>query len=102
MGKPYSKEINQLSATYQWAMETDIDELLEAVEGIKSLTALTTGSGGSLTAAYIASQLHETHAENIAKPVTPLELITSNINQKQLAVIFVSAGGYLVIDDTSW
>lgn len=93
MGKPYTKEINQLSVTYQWAMKTNIDTLCEAVRGIENRSILAVGSGGSLTAAHIASQLHETYTGNIAKPVTPLELTNSALNLKPLAAIFVSAGG---------
>lgn len=93
MGKPFAKEISNLGATYKWAMQEDIDRLVEAVEGIRNFPLIATGSGGSLTAAWVASQLHETYAETISKPVTPFELINTNINHKSLAIIFISAGG---------
>jgi HAD superfamily hydrolase (TIGR01484 family) len=93
LGKPYSGEIVKLSATYQWAMKTNIDALTEAVSNLHGLPLLVTGSGGSLTAAYIAASLHETYAHTISKAVTPLELISSNLKQKNMGVIFVSAGG---------
>lgn len=93
MGKPFVKEIKHLSATYQWAMQTNIDLLIESVEYISDLPLIVTGSGGSLTAACLASQLHETYAKVISKSITPFELVNSNFKQNQLAVLFVSAGG---------
>ncbi len=93
LGKLYAKEMDNLAATYEWAVKANIDELLEAVSGLADSPLVATGSGGSLSAAHIAASLHEAYAGAVAKAVTPLELTTSNLRQKRATILFVSAGG---------
>lgn len=93
MGKPYAAELAQLPDTYAWAMQAHIVPLVEAITGAASLPLLATGSGGSLTAAHVAVALHQRYARKLAKAVTPLELVSSVPTTRDMAVLFVSAGG---------
>src|SRR5713101_433311 len=93
LGKPYASELAQLPSTYSWAMKTCIDPLVEAIIGSASLPLLATGSGGSLTAAHLAASLHQRYAGRIAKAVTPLEIAASVPHPRDVAVLFLSAGG---------
>lgn len=93
MGKPYAYELACLAETYAWSMCAAIDQLTEAIIASSALPLLATGSGGSLTAAHFASSLHQKHMGRISKGATPLEIISSTPNAKELAVLILSAGG---------
>ena len=93
MGKPYTYEIEWLERTYAWARTEPINRLANAILDSAFLPLLTTGSGGSLTAAHFASYLHQSYAEKPAKAVTPLEIVSSGLNTRDLTVMFLSAGG---------
>lgn len=93
MGKPYSSELNRLAATYNWAMNVDISGLTAAISSSSQVPLLAIGSGGSLTAANFATLLHNKYTGNVAKAVTPLELVFSGINLRDVSVLFLSAGG---------
>jgi fructoselysine-6-P-deglycase FrlB-like protein len=51
------------------------------------------GSGGSLTSAYFAAFLHAVHTGRLAKAMTPLEVVSSPIDLRDLAVLVLTAGG---------
>lgn len=93
MGKPFDSELGCLASTYSWAMKKNIDPLVNSIFASASLPLLTTGSGGSFTAAHFASLLHQKHVGKIAKAVTPLEIASSSPNLRDAAVLFLSAGG---------
>lgn len=93
MGKPYSSELERLTATYAWAMTTSIEPLAEAVAGSLSTPLLATGSGGSLTAAHFASWLHQRYAGRVGKAITPFELVSSTSGVKDVSLLMLSAGG---------
>jgi fructoselysine-6-P-deglycase FrlB-like protein len=93
MGKPYATELEQLHATYAWAATTDIDDLVVAVSATATLPLLAVGSGGSLSAAYHASGLHQECTGLLSKAVTPLELFRSSIYLGAHGVLLLSAGG---------
>ena len=93
MGKPYTVELEELSATYSWAAKADISELIAAVSASATLPLLAVGSGGSLSAAYHASELHQEYIGLLSKAVTPLELVRSSINLRAHGVLLLSAGG---------
>ncbi len=93
MGKPYATELDRLPETYAWAMGAPIDRLAAAVSTSASLPLLAIGSGGSLTAAHIACGLHQTHAGVVARPLTPLEFVSSSLYLGRHNVMLLSAGG---------
>jgi fructoselysine-6-P-deglycase FrlB-like protein/hydroxymethylpyrimidine pyrophosphatase-like HAD family hydrolase len=74
-------------------MTTRTDELVTAIAAASRFPLLATGSGGSLTAAHFAAELHQRQTGMISKGTTPLELISSPLTGKDQAVLFVSAGG---------
>lgn len=93
MGKPYSSELLELSNTYTWALQLPIDDLVTAIANCDALPLLCIGSGGSLTAAYFAAQLHEHYTGQVAKAVTPLEVVSAAPNFRNTAALVLSAGG---------
>lgn len=93
MGRRYRSELDQLGDTYSWAMSVDIGSLAGAVSSFGALPLLTVGSGGSLSAAYHASTLHQEHSGLVSRPFTPLELIRSSVYLGSHGVLFLSAGG---------
>jgi hypothetical protein len=93
LGKPYISELERLPETYAWAMTTCIEPLANALTASISLPILATGSGGSLTAAHFASELHQRYAGRIAKAVTPFDLVSSWAVVKDASVLMLSAGG---------
>jgi fructoselysine-6-P-deglycase FrlB-like protein len=93
MGKPYATELDQLGVTYAWAASTDIRDLVTAVSGSATLPLLTIGSGGSLSAAYQASTLHEEHSGLLSKALTPLEIVRSSLYLGAHSLLLLSAGG---------
>ncbi len=93
MGKPYSVEMAQLAETYSWARHIPVAPLVTAINASGPFPLLTLGSGGSLTAADIAVTLHQYHTGQIAKAVTPLELVRSTIDWRHAAVLVLSAEG---------
>ncbi len=74
-------------------MSTDIDPLSAAVARIAGIPLLATGSGGSLTAAHVAANLHERYCDALGKSVTPSELISSPMRFDPVSVLFLSAAG---------
>lgn len=67
--------------------------LATAVSKLHGSAVLATGSGGSLTAAYLVAQLQEVFSRGVGKAVTPMELISSQVPLSRAGVVFISAGG---------
>jgi len=93
MGKPYAIELQKLSETYAWAMETTIDPLVSAISTSTTLPLVAVGSGGSYTAAHFACALHQDYSGMISRPLTPLEFVSSPLYLGNLSVMILSAGG---------
>ncbi len=93
MGKPYTVEMAQLAGTYFWARHVAVAPLVTAISASGPFPLLALGSGGSLTAANIAVMLHQYHTGQIAKTVTPLELVRSAFDWHHAAVLVLSAEG---------
>ena len=93
MGKPYGSEMARLAATYAWAKCVPLDNLAVAIGTAGALPLIVLGSGGSLTAAQIAVMLHQRHSGNVAKAMTPLELMRTTLNWRRAAVLVLSAEG---------
>src|SRR5436309_3289641 len=92
MGKPFVSELSVLSATYEWAMTRDVNNLSAGIATILSRELITVGSGGSSTTAHLMMDLHEAIPGMFAKWVTALEFqMLPNIRGK--AVSMFTAGG---------
>lgn len=93
MGRPYADEMQQLRLTYDWAMSANVDSLTQAIRasGIRPMVAV--GSGGSFTAADFACSLHQSYANILARPFTPMEFASSPVCLTDTSLMIVSAGG---------
>ena len=58
MGRPFAVEVQELPATYEWAMKADVRRLTAAIGGCLDVPLVAVGSGGSLTVAEFAAKLH--------------------------------------------
>ena len=92
MGKPYESELRQFTQTYQWALGTQIAEICSFIDTVRDLPLVTVGSGGSVTAAHMATLLHQEKGPP-SKAVTPLELATLGQSIRDAGVLILSAGG---------
>lgn len=92
MGKPYSKELDKISETYQWANETPIDNLIEFVKRSEKTPLYVIGSGGSFSATTFASLLHQ-HIGMVAKCLTPLEFLEYENIDSDCSVLILTASG---------
>ncbi len=93
MGKPYASELASLPETYAWAMQVDVDALARALSAAASLPLIAVGSGGSLTAAHLASWLHQRYAGAVARASTPFDAVSTLSTPTNAAVLFLSARG---------
>jgi fructoselysine-6-P-deglycase FrlB-like protein len=93
VGKPFAAELDSLPATFDWSMNHPLDDIVRAFRGLTSLPLLAIGSGGSFTVAHLASALHVHYTKRIAQAMTPLQLIASPADLRDLAVFIPTAGG---------
>lgn len=93
MGKPYAHEMEALPATYEWALKADIQILQDAIKNTASGPLVCSGSGGSLSAAYLSAALHQSLTGFIAKAATPLEIASWKHSLANLSFMIFSAGG---------
>lgn len=92
MGKPFKNELQSINQVYEWACNLDISNLEEQLDKLKKNPILVIGSGGSLSACYFASKLHQSIGQ-IGKAVTPLELFYSKNIINKCSLLFLSASG---------
>lgn len=92
MGKPFKKELQSIEEVYKWASSLEITELIMLVEKSANDPLLVIGSGGSLSACYFVTKLHQSRGQ-IAKAVTPLELFYSKNIIEKCSLLFLSASG---------
>src|SRR5262245_23965106 len=93
LGKPYASELNALKETYGYSLALPVDSLAAFLRSGAALPLVSVGSGGSLTSAHLAALLHTHYTGKLAKAMTPLELVSSPVNLRDLAVLVVTAGG---------
>src|SRR3990172_3025890 len=93
MGMRYEIELQNLNQTYQWALKVPIESLCSFINYSHNLPLVAVGSGGSLTAAYMAALLHQ-ETGMISKAVTPLDFIYSIKSIQNMSVLILSAGGH--------
>ena len=93
MGKPYATELDSLTQTYAWALNTPLEGLEKAIQAISSDPLIAIGSGGSLTSAHFAAYLHSLFSGMLARPVTPYELAASPVHLGRIGLLLLTAGG---------
>jgi hypothetical protein len=80
-GKPltrrYHRELEALPQTYQACLDWDIAPLTRVVETLIAGPLVVVGSGGSFSGAVFGATLHELHSRQMAKAVTPLQVVGS-------------------------
>ena len=93
MGKPYDSELSWLSDTYLTSLAVPIEPLVTAVDQAASLPLISVGSGGAFSSAHLACFLHQHYTGRIARPFTPLDIVSSRLDLRAASVMFLSAGG---------
>lgn len=108
MGKPFISELRQLDATYRVALSLDIATLNSAILESLRYPLIAIGSGGSLSAANFVSHLHQLASGKIARPATPLDVVSlledpgSRLSLINSAVICLTAGGTNADINRAW
>jgi len=74
-------------------MKLDVAPLVSAVKACLSKPLLAVGSGGSFSAATFLVDLHERFTNQIAKALTPLQLVETRAPRARTQVVCLSAGG---------
>ncbi len=93
MGRPYAAELDRLAESYDWALKAPIEPLARAIAASTQLPLIAVGSGGSLSAAYLAAFLHQYHTGQAARALTPLSFVSSRLDLSALSLMILSAGG---------
>lgn len=93
MGRPYAGELGELDATYRWSLAVPVTDLARSVAGSMRRSLVIVGSGGSLTAAHLASYMHTRFTGQAAQTVTPYEFTSSQRVLTDTTVLICSAGG---------
>ena len=92
MGKPYSKELEQISDIYNWSKETPTENIVEFVKRAEKTPLYVIGSGGSFSATTFISLIHQ-HIGTIARCITPLEFLEYENIDSRCSVLIVTASG---------
>ena len=93
MGKPYRSEIEHLNETYAWAHALEVADFSDGLRSSLAFPLVAIGSGGSLTTAHFAAKFHQQYSGHLARAMTPLEATTTRRNWREVAVMFLTAGG---------
>lgn len=108
MGKPFMSELQQLEVTYREVLSMDTSTLNMNISNSLRYPLIAIGSGGSLSAAHLACHLHQIASGLLAKPVTPLEVLSlldepgSRRSLLNSSVICLTAGGRNVDINRAW
>jgi hypothetical protein len=92
MARPYASEMAKLTETFEWATETGIGELCQALRTAAFAPLRAIGSGGSVTTAHALAMLHQHFAKRIAAVATPLDAIGEPLDSS-ISHWLLSAGG---------
>lgn len=92
MGRPYAKEMDRLHEAYEHARRAPISALSKFVRRAAGRPLYAVGSGGSFSAATLASALHQ-RAGAISRALTPLEFEGLGGIGKNSYVMIITAGG---------
>ena len=92
VARPYAQEMGRLAQTLTWAGSTPIDDLVRAIGTATHGSLVAVGSGGSLSAAHLLAQTHQSLAGQLARTATPAELINEPA-PRAASIWLLSAGG---------
>jgi fructoselysine-6-P-deglycase FrlB-like protein len=93
LGRPFASELDELPATYEWAMTADVRPLAAAISGCLDVPLIAVGSGGSLTVAEFAAKLHRDFTALPSFAETPLDVVAEPMSPANVAVLMTTAGG---------
>ena len=93
MGKPYAKELDWFPESYRVGIEQGKRLTPAAFGPLLENPLVAIGSGGSLTAAHLAVLLHIERTGELARAMTPLEVISARLNANKCSFLFLTAGG---------
>lgn len=93
MGRPYDSELSAFPETYRWAVDLELEGYAAAVRRAAKLPLLAVGSGGSLSAAQFCADWHQRATGRLARTLTPLEAVATNLGRGGGAAAIFSAGG---------
>ncbi|MBT9332051.1 hypothetical protein [Paracidobacterium acidisoli] len=85
--------MNQLEATYKWALEVDIAEFSKEMRGVGESPLLAIGSGGSLSTACLIASLEQQRRGNFAAFDSPLLASGNPLVLADTRIFIVSARG---------
>lgn len=91
MPSRYLKELSRLDKVYRAALTMDVTPLIACVERWVAHPMLMVGSGGSFSVARYAADLHEFSTGQLARAVTPLEVISKE--KQNCGLVCFSASG---------
>lgn len=89
----YGREVQELGKTYGWSLDVPINGLVDLVRSCSEIPFYAVGSGGSYTAATMASLLHQFSSNMCGTAVTPLQLISLRMVSPASSVYLFSASG---------
>lgn len=92
MGRPFTDELSEVTATIAWAFAQDIEPLRLLVSKIRGYPLVSIGIGGSLSAAHFTARLHDNNGTS-SQVRTVLEFLDSKAALSKSAVIFHTASG---------
>jgi hypothetical protein len=93
VGKPYADEVAYIPEAYEWAFKQDIKKLKSTISRISAQPLISVGSGGSFTAAYFQSFLHESITGKLSTACTPYQLLSKFNVIRNVGVSVLSAEG---------
>lgn len=88
----YARSLHGLPRAEQLAWEQDVGPLEALLRSISSKQLMAVGSGGSLTVAQLAAQLHRQYAERLSEAVAPLEATLRRRTHDTAAILFSARG----------
>jgi HAD superfamily hydrolase (TIGR01484 family) len=89
----YQAELDKLGATYEYAIQSDVTHLKNAIAGASEASIIGVGSGGSFTVASLLCNLHEAYTGRVSRASTPLEIICNPTLAASSPVFLISAEG---------
>jgi fructoselysine-6-P-deglycase FrlB-like protein/hydroxymethylpyrimidine pyrophosphatase-like HAD family hydrolase len=93
VGKPYSKELEQLADTVAWASAQDVEVLQRFLARWDSDFTVVVGSGGSYSAATVISLLREYSSGSPTRALTPLDFQSMAFRVPCSRALLISAEG---------
>ena len=90
MGRPYAAELEKLPETYAWSLQASVTAFADHIQSSAKLPLLTIGSGGSFTAASFSTYLHQVCTGQIAKALTPLEVVYTPLDLRDMHLLFLT------------